>query len=113
MNQLKIVLESTKSQLEAQKKKVYDDAYSLKYAELKVDIDAYVSEKNQEYNDYVAELKSAYEQAVAEKRKQCDSEINVRKKSVDEAARVYASKQSSLVDELINGVATLIEKSEA
>ena len=111
MNQEKVILQNAKAQFEAQKQKIYKEVYDSKIAEMKTDLDAYTSEKNQEYTQSIVELKAAYDAAVAEKRKSCEDAIAARKNEIESIASINASKRVaategyiSKLDEMINGM---------
>lgn len=112
MNQNKIVLQNAKTQLEAQKQKIFNDAYAVKTAQLKADVDAFITLKTNEYNVSISKLKKAYDDAIAEKKKEFDNEIAEKKKSVDELATVYAGQQTSITQNLIFEIESLIAKVE-
>ena len=112
MNQNKIVLQNAKSQLEAQKQKIFNDAHAVKAAQLKGEIDAFVAQKTTEYNASIAVLKKAYDAAVAEKKKACDDEIAASKKSVDDEANAYAESQAAITQKLIDEIQKILESVE-
>lgn len=112
MNQSTIILQNAKTQLEAEKKKVYNDAYNNKMNELRTDFDKYSAEQNKIYNDTVAQLKAAYDAAVAEKRKTTDNLIAARRGGMESEAATYANERASYTDSLIAQIDELIAKTE-
>lgn len=112
MNQEKIILQNAKAQFEAQKQKVYKEAYDGKIAEMKPDLDTYTSEKNQEYTQSIVELKAAYDAAVAEKRKACDDAIAARKTEIESIASINASKRVAMTENYIAKLAEMIDGME-
>lgn len=112
MNQSTIILQNTKAQLEAEKKKVYNDAYTNKMNELRTDFDKYSAEQNKLYNDTVAQLKAAYDAAVAEKRKNTDNLIAARRGGMESEAAAYANERASYTDTIIAQIDELIAKTE-
>ena len=112
MNQEKVILQNAKSQFEAQKQKVYKEAYDGKIAELKPDLDSYTAEKNQEYTQSIVTLKAAYDAAVAEKRKACDDAISAKKTEIESIASICASKRVSATENYISKLAEMIEGME-
>lgn len=98
---VRIVLQNAKAQLEAQKQKVYQDAYNERYDELKPQIDAYTLEKKQEYDEAVVMLRGAYEEAVTAKKVECES-----------LASGYAQMKMAVVDNSIAELNKMIEKAE-
>lgn len=108
MNQEKVILQNAKTQFEAQKQKVYKDAYDGKVAEMKADLDAYTAEKNQEYTQAITSLKAAYDAAVAEKRKTCDEAIAAKKAEVESTASIFASKKVAVTENYISKLEEMI-----
>lgn len=121
MNANKIILENAKSQLETQKSKSYNEAYSIKMAELKNEFDKFSSEKNSEfqntvaqktaeYNQSVETLKKAFDAAIAEKKKSLDEQIANKKKSNESIAELYAQEKVAESDMFISNIISLLEK---
>ena len=98
---VRIILQNAKAQLEAQKQKVYQDAYSSKKEELKPQLDAYVVEKKKDYDDAVVRLKTAFDEAVSAKNKE-----------VEALAASYASIKQSTIDNSIKELDEMIATAE-
>ena len=98
---VRIVLQNAKTQLEAQKQKVYNDAYQAKYADLKTQLDDYTIEKKREYDEAVLTLKAAFDEA-----------INAKKAEFENLASSYADVQVSVIDKSISDLQVMIDNAE-
>ena len=112
MNQEKVILQNAKTQFEAQKQKVYKDAYDGKIAEMKSELDTFVAQKNQEYTQCINSLKTAYDEAVVEKRKMCDEAISAKRNEIETTARMHADARVAATEQYIAKLAEMIDGME-
>lgn len=108
MNTNLVVLQNAKAQLEAQKKKIYADAYASAIADKKAEIDEFKSNKQTAYAAKLEELKKAYDEALNEMKKNLDEEVANKTAEVDAIAENFANMKVSETDNLIKQIEQLI-----
>lgn len=108
MNTNLVVLQNAKAQLEAQKKKIYADAYDSAITDKKAEIDEFKSNKQTAYVAKVAELKKAYDEALNEMKKNLDEEVANKNAEIEAIAENYANTKVSETDNLIKQIDQLI-----
>ena len=108
MNTNLVVLQNAKAQLEAQKKKVFSDAYATAVAEKKTEIDEFKLSKQTAYTAKVAELKKTYDEALEALKKNLDEEVANKNAEIEAVAENYANTKVSETDNLIKQIDQLI-----
>ena len=92
-----LIIQNAISQFEAQKKKAYQDAYDVKYNELKADYDVYVCEKQKEKAEAIGAINDAFTKTCEAKRFE-----------IEGIANSYAEVQVTKLDGQINELKKLL-----